>query len=120
LELDLYVALHYSSSNQQFPYRNIVSLTANLIQTAYLSDVPIMPIFRGVLGVTAGAGLAMYFKPLLTGIVRALVLTVRPRRTKAELAARGHMRDAQLVQRMINSSNDPSHAAELRAMAARA
>jgi hypothetical protein len=120
LELDLYVALHYSSDLQQFPHRNNVSLTATLIQSAYLADVPILPITRGVLGVTAGAGVAMYFKPLLTGIWRALVLTVRPRRTKAELAARRNMRDAQLVQRMINSSNDPSDAAEFRALAARA
>lgn len=97
-----------------------MSLTANLIQSAYFANMPIMPIARGVLGVTAGAGLAMFFKPLLTGIVRALVLTVRPRRTKEELAARRHMRDAQLVQRMINSSNGPSHAAELRALTARA
>ena len=97
-----------------------MSLTANLIQSAYFANMPIMPIARGVLGVTAGAGLAMFFKPLLTGIVRALVLTVRPRRTKAQQAARRHMLDAQLVQRMSNASNGPSQAAELRALAARA
>ena len=79
--------------------------------------VPVLPLVRGVLGVSAFAGLIVFFKPLLTGIARALVLMVRPRLTKDELAARRHMRDAKLLQRMINSSQGPSHAAELRALA---
>jgi hypothetical protein len=33
-------------------------------------------------------GLVMFFRPLLVGIARALVLVVRPRPTKDELAAR--------------------------------
>ena len=85
-----------------------------------MANVQFMPIARGLLGVSAIAGLAVFFKPLLTGIVRALVLTVRPRLTREEQAARRQMRDAQMLQRMINSSQGPSHAAELRALAARA
>jgi hypothetical protein len=95
-----------------------VSFTASLFQSA--SMVPILPLVRGVLGVSALAGLLVFFKPLLTGIVRALVLTVRPRLTKDERAARRHMRDAKMLQRMINSSQGPSHAAELRALGSRA
>ncbi len=97
-----------------------MSITANLLQTASVANVQFMPIARGLLGVSAIAGLAVFFKPLLTGIVRALVLTVRPRLTREEQAARRQMRDAQMLQRMINSSQGPSHAAELRALAARA
>jgi hypothetical protein len=97
-----------------------VSLTANLLQTAAVANVEFMPIARALLGVSAIAGLLMFFKPLLTGIARALVLTVRPRLTREQQAARRHMRDAQLFQRMINSSQGPSDAAELRALAARA
>jgi hypothetical protein len=101
-------------------HRNIVSLTANLLQTATASNVQVMPLVRGVLSVSAFAGLLMFFKPLLTGIARALFLVVRPRRTKEEQIARRQMRDAQMLQRMINSSQGPSHAAELRALGARA
>jgi hypothetical protein len=97
-----------------------VSLTVNLLQTAAVANVQFMPIVRGLLGVSAFAGLLVLFKPLLTGIVRALVLTVRPRLTREQQAARRHMRDAQLFQRMINASQGPSDAAELRALAARA
>jgi hypothetical protein len=39
-------------------------------------------------------GLLMFFRPLLVGIARALVLVVRPRLTKDELAARRKLRNA--------------------------
>ena len=39
-------------------------------------------------------GVLMFFRPLLVGIARALVLTLRPRPTKDELAARRTLRDA--------------------------
>lgn len=97
-----------------------MSLTANLLQTVAVANLQIMPFVRGTLGLSALAGLMVFFKPLLTGIVRALVMVVNPRLTKDQQAARRHMRDAQLLQRMINSSQGPSHAAELRALAARA
>jgi hypothetical protein len=95
-----------------------VSTTANLLQAT--ANVEVLPLLRGALGLSALACFLMFFKPLLTGIVRALVLTVRPRRTKEERIARRHMHDAQLFQRIINASQDPSQAAELRALAARA
>lgn len=95
----------------------IVSFTASFLQTA--SAAPILPIARSLLGLSAFAGLIVFFKPLLTGIARALVLTVRPRRTREQKAARRHMRDAQLMQRIINASQGSSHTAELRALAAR-
>jgi hypothetical protein len=40
----------------------------------------------------------MFFRPLLVGIARALVLVVRPRPTKDELAARRKLRNARLAQ----------------------
>jgi len=45
---------------------------------------------------------------------------VKPRLTREERIARAHMQDAQVLRRMINSSQCPSHADELRAMASRA
>lgn len=79
----------------------------------------IFPLVRGVFSLAAVAGLLIFFKPLLVGIARALYLVVCPRLTKEERLARRQMRDAQMLQRMINASHGPSHAAELRAMAAR-
>jgi hypothetical protein len=81
--------------------------------------VQIFPLVRGVFSLAALAGLLMFFKPLLVGIARALYLVVRPRLSKEERLARRQMRDVQMLQRMINASHGPSHAAELRALAAR-
>jgi hypothetical protein len=52
--------------------------------------------------------------------MRAALLVVRPRRSRADRAARAHLRDMRMLQNMINASSGPSHAAELRAIAARA
>jgi hypothetical protein len=95
-----------------------VSITTNLLQAT--AGVQVLPLVRGILGMSALAGLMVFFKPLLTGIARALLLVVRPRLTRDERAARNQMRNSQLFQRMINSSQDPSQATELRALAARA
>ena len=95
-----------------------MSTTATLLQTA--AGVQIFPLIRGVVSLAAVAGLVVFFKPLLVGIARAALLVVRPRLTKEERLARRQMRDAQMMQNMINSSQGPSHAAELRALASRA
>ena len=80
----------------------------------------VFPLVRGVFSLAAVAGLLVFFRPLLVGIARAMLLVVSPRLTKEERLARRQMRDAQMLQRMINASHGPSHAAELRALAARA
>lgn len=64
--------------------------------------------------------LLLVFRPLLVGVLRAALLVVRPRLSREQLAARAHLRDMRLLQQMINASSGPSHAAELRAIAARA
>jgi hypothetical protein len=98
---------------------NNVSFTASFFQNAAMADFAVLPFIGGALALTALAALVMLFRPLLTGIARALVLVVRPRLSRDEKAARRQMRDAQLFQRMINTSQGPNDAAELRAMAAR-
>ncbi|MES2760152.1 MAG: hypothetical protein V4693_22480 [Pseudomonadota bacterium] len=95
-----------------------MSTTATLLQAT--ANVQILPLLRGALGLSALAGFVLFFKPLLLGIFRALVLTVRPRRTKEERIARRQLLDARQFQRIINASQDPSQAAELRALSARA
>lgn len=99
-----------------------MSTSVSLLQTAIgaAADVQFWPLVRGIASLTGLAALILFFKPLLIGIVRALVLVVKPRLTREERIARAHMQDAQVLRRMINSSQCPSHADELRAMASRA
>jgi hypothetical protein len=59
--------------------------------TLFLNPVMALPFTQLLLGLvqlTLLGGVLMFFRPLLVGIVRALVLVVRPRPTKDELAAR--------------------------------
>ncbi|MYN15741.1 hypothetical protein GTP81_03145 [Rugamonas sp. FT107W] len=80
-------------------------------------------IAAGELALASGAvcALAVLFKPLLRGLARAAVLVVKPKRSKEEQLQRRQMRDAMMLKRLLNSmEGDPSHAAELRAMASRA
>ncbi|MYM85864.1 hypothetical protein GTP91_01580 [Rugamonas sp. FT82W] len=80
-------------------------------------------IAAGELALASGAvcALAVLFKPLLRGLARAAVLVVKPKRSKEEQLQRRQMRDAMMLKRMLNAmEGDPSHAAELRAMASRA
>jgi hypothetical protein len=82
--------------------------------------IPALAIVRGVFSLSTIAGLLLLFKPLINGMLRALLLLVHPHLSKEEKLARSKMRDAMMMQRMINASSGPSQAAELRAMAARA
>ncbi len=68
----------------------------------------------------AAAALLLLFRPLLVGLLRAALLVLRPRLSHEQRQARAAMRDRRLLQHMINAETSPSHAAELRALAARA
>lgn len=65
------------------------------------------------------ATVVVFFRPLLLGVAKALMLVVKPRLTVEQRRARAAMRNSKILQRAINSSNGPSHAAELRAMSSR-
>jgi hypothetical protein len=84
-----------------------------------VAGIKVLPLIGALTGVVALAVLIILFKPLLLGLARAALLVLTPRRTKEQLAARRQMRDSQLLQRMINASSGPSHAAELRALSSR-
>lgn len=74
-----------------------------------------------LLGAALALATLLLFKPLLRGIARALLLLVKPKLSKEQRLQRRLMADAMLLNRMLNSMDGaPSHAAELRAMAARA
>jgi hypothetical protein len=76
-------------------------------------------IIATLLQILAVAGLLVFFKPLLLGIMKAIVLLVNPRLTKEQKLARRNMRDAKLLQRMIKETDSPEMAAELRALGCR-
>jgi hypothetical protein len=71
-----------------------MSFTATLFQLP-MTAMPFMQLFTSMVQLILLGGLLMFFRPLLIGIARALVLVVRPRPTKDELAARRKLRLAQ-------------------------
>jgi hypothetical protein len=71
-----------------------MSFSDTLFQ-APMTALPFMQLLISMIQLALLGGLLMFFRPLLTGIARALVLVVRPRPTKDELAARRKLRLAQ-------------------------
>jgi hypothetical protein len=74
-----------------------MSFSATLFQSP-MTALPFMQLLISMVQLTLLGGLLMFFRPLLIGIARALVLVVRPRPTKDELAARRKLRIAALAQ----------------------
>ena len=64
-----------------------MSFSATLFQTPVMA-LPFTHLLLAMVQLTLLGGILMFFRPLLVGIARALVLVVRPRPTKDELAAR--------------------------------
>jgi hypothetical protein len=60
-----------------------------------MTALPFMQLFTSMVQLALLGALLMFFRPLLIGIARALVLVVRPRPSKDELAARRKLRLAQ-------------------------
>jgi hypothetical protein len=89
---------------------------AILFQSA--TTIPFGQMFSAAVYLALLGGTLMFFRPLLVGIGRALFLTVRPRRSKAELAAQRALDEALAMNRK-NASLDPVDAAEARAMGIR-
>lgn len=86
-----------------------------------MQDFSFFAAIKLALVIAVSGGLLVLFQPLLRGCLRAAVLVVKPKLSKEERLQRRQMRDAMLLKRMLNRSEcDPSHAAELRAMASRA
>ena len=58
-----------------------------LLQTA-TAAIPVGDVLRTASGLALVGGVAMFFRPLLVGIGRAAVLTIRPRPPKVHLGER--------------------------------
>lgn len=101
-------------------YRNIMSTIISAVQAAAL-DISLVAALQTVFGLVVLLAVLRMFKPLLTGVGRALVLVVKPKLSKEERLQRRQMRDALLLSKLLNTvDGSPSHVAELRALAARA
>jgi hypothetical protein len=74
-----------------------MSFAATLFQNP-MTALPFAQLLVSMVQLTLLGGVLMFFRPLLIGIARALVLVVRPRPTKDELAARRKLRNAGLAQ----------------------
>ena len=101
-------------------YLHIMSTFISLVHAAaqHFSLIAALEITAGL---TVALALLLLFKPLLLGVARALKLVIKPKLTKEQRLQRRQMRDAMMLNRMLNSmEGSPSHAAELRALAARA
>ena len=90
-----------------------MSFASTLFQ-APMTALPFMQLLISMVELTLLGGLLMFFRPLLIGIARALVLVVRPRPTKDELAARRKLRDARLAQQAATAA--AAAPAEVRAL----
>jgi hypothetical protein len=92
----------------------------------------VMPVSNSIVGVAATAarplvGLGIFatllvvFRPLLSGVMRAAMLLVAPRKSLVERRADAHMKDVVAVNRLARKleSQHPSLAAELRSISCR-
>ncbi|HYD78855.1 MAG TPA: hypothetical protein VEC06_03525 [Paucimonas sp.] len=82
---------------------------------------PAASIARPLLGLGLIGALIMIFQPLLVGLLRAALLLVMPRPSRAERKASKTLRSMLTLNRMAREyeDSDPSLAAEFRALAAR-
>lgn len=94
-----------------------MSFSDALFQTPVMA-LPFTQLLTSMVQLILLGGLLMYFRPLLVGIARALVLVVRPRPTKDELAARRKLRDAKALQ-AVQAAVGSAETAEIRAIASR-
>lgn len=78
-------------------------------------------IVRPMLGLSLLAAVLVAFRPLLTGLLRAGLLVLRPRKTLEQRSARSILRSILLLNSMARDLDNvqPNLANELRALAAR-
>lgn len=83
-----------------------MSFVSTLTQFSF-PVLPLTELLRAVLLLALLASVLMFFRPLLSGIARALMLTIRPRMTKEQRAARLAQQTGAVLQRAIDSAKGP-------------
>ena len=76
---------------------------------------------RPLLGLGILATMLLVFKPMLSGMLRAAVLLISPKKSREEKTGLRNLRNMLTIRRIANEldGTSPNMAAELRAMAAR-
>jgi len=97
-----------------FPVETAIPVAQTLIATA-------SAYVRPALGLGALVTLLMVFKPLLVGVMQALMVLVKPRKSLEQRILAHRFSGKRMLNRMANeySATQPNFAAELRTMAAR-
>ena len=100
--------------NLAFPAQAAVPTAQALIAAA-------ASIARPLIGLSIFAVLLVVFKPLLTGMLRAAMLAVKPRTSRAEQAQRNRAKSVLMLNRMAREleTSQPNLASELRFLACR-
>ncbi|MEW6372305.1 MAG: hypothetical protein AB1584_15320 [Pseudomonadota bacterium] len=83
-----------------------MSFVSTLTQFSF-PVLPLAELLRAALLLALLASVLMFFRPLLSGIARALMLTIRPRMTKEQRAARLAHKTGAVLQRAIDSAKGP-------------
>ena len=100
--------------NIAFPDASAISVAQFAIRAGFAS-------IRPLIGLGLMASLLLIFKPLLSGVVRAIVLLAFPAKTREQRSALRNVRNMLAIRRAANdAAASPALAAELRALAARA
>jgi hypothetical protein len=76
---------------------------------------------RPLLGLGVFASLLLYFKPLIKGLFKAILLSISPRKSLEERRLMDKLRSARMLQRIARDyeSTQPNLAAELKQLASR-
>jgi hypothetical protein len=88
-----------------------VSSTAIVLQ----QTVQFGPALRILAGTATTGAMLLLFRPLLTGLLRAAILVVRPRQTREQRLAKAKLRDQRLLEKMIAASSGPRRRSSPRA-----
>jgi hypothetical protein len=79
------------------------------------------PLAVPFLGLVILAAILIIFRPLITGMLRAVTMLVNPRLTREQKSASRNLRNMLTIRRIANDldTSSPNMAAELRALASR-
>jgi len=102
-------------------FLNIAFPASSALPVAEVAIATLIASARSLLGMGILVTMAIVFKPLLAGVLRAAKLAVFPNKTREQKSALRNLRNMLTVRRIANDleHSSPNMAAELRALASR-
>jgi len=103
-------------------FLNIAFPATSALPVAEVAISTLVAAARPLIGLSILTTMLLVFKPLITGMLRALKLAIFPNKTREEKSALRNLRSMLAVRHIANEldSTSPNMAAELRALASRA